>query len=309
MPLRLPPLSGLRLFESAARCGSFKAAANELGLTPGAFTHGIDALEQWLDVQLFERHTRGVVLTAAGRQYLPYVTEGLSTIATGTLRLPARRVENRLSISCAPLFACRVLLPRLHKFQALYPKILVKIEASPLCVRLPSDQVDVAIRNSPNAVPHASCDLLGRISLVPVGKPSYVHDLSRGGALDWSRAALIHTSPANDDWETWCDITQTDTSAARNLVVSTAQVAFEAAVDGLSLAIGRLPLIDNDLETGRLVIAVDHVVPVPTGYWLIKPAGVETRREIVAFRNWLLEEMSQLRWNGHSEGRATSQSA
>ena len=95
----IPPLNGLRLFEAAARCGSFKAAAHELGLTPGAFTHGIDSLERWLDVKVFERHARGVVLTAAGRQYLPYITEALSTIATtgtrggasGVILQPSRR--------------------------------------------------------------------------------------------------------------------------------------------------------------------------------------------------------------------------
>ena len=95
MALRLPPLSSLRLFEAAARCGSFKRAAQELNLTPGALSHGIDSLEQWLDVELFERKARGVILTPAGRQYLPYISEALSMIATGTLRLPSRRFEDR----------------------------------------------------------------------------------------------------------------------------------------------------------------------------------------------------------------------
>ena len=103
MALRLPPLSGLRLFEAAARCGSFKRAAQELNLTPGALSHGIDSLEQWLDIELFERNGHGVALSAAGREYLPYVSEALSLIATGTLRLPSRDFETRLSISAAPL--------------------------------------------------------------------------------------------------------------------------------------------------------------------------------------------------------------
>ncbi|MGB8628076.1 MAG: hypothetical protein WCD69_01635 [Xanthobacteraceae bacterium] len=60
---------------------------------------------------------------------------------------------------------------------------------------------------------------------------------------------------------------------------------------------GRLPLIDEDVTAGRLAIAVDRPVPVSSGYWLVKPPGIETRREIVAFRNWLLKEMSQLNWN------------
>jgi len=117
MALRLPPLSGLRLFEAAARCGSFKRAAQELNLTPGALSHGIDSLEQWLNVELFERKARGVILTPAGRQFLPYVSEALSLISTGTLRLPSKRFEDRLSISATGLFAYKLLLPRLHKFR------------------------------------------------------------------------------------------------------------------------------------------------------------------------------------------------
>jgi LysR family transcriptional regulator, glycine cleavage system transcriptional activator len=181
MALRLPPLSGLRLFEAAARCGSFKRAAQELNLTPGALSHGIDSLEQWLDVELFERKARGVILTPAGRQYLPYISEALSMIATGTLRLPSRRFEDRLSISSAPLFAFRLLLPRLQKFRELYPNMVVTVDASSQVVQLPSDQFDVAIRNSRDASPKLSCDLIGRIRFLPVGAPNYIRELSRGG--------------------------------------------------------------------------------------------------------------------------------
>ena len=137
MALRLPPLSGLRLFEAAARCGSFKRAAQELNLTPGALSHGIDALERWLDVELFERKARGVILTPAGREYLPYISEGLSMIATGTLRLPSRRFEDRLSISGTSLFAYKLLLPRLHKFREKYPNIVVAVDVSRQIVPLP----------------------------------------------------------------------------------------------------------------------------------------------------------------------------
>jgi len=58
----IPPLNGLRLFEAAARCGSFKLAAQELDITPGAVSHGVNSLDKWLDIELFDR-TRGLVLT------------------------------------------------------------------------------------------------------------------------------------------------------------------------------------------------------------------------------------------------------
>ncbi|MBO0717204.1 MAG: LysR family transcriptional regulator [Rhizobiales bacterium] len=79
----IPPLNGLRLFEAAARCGSFKLAAQELNITPGAVSHGVNALEKWLDVELFNRK-RDLVLTQAGLDYLSYISEALLMIATGT---------------------------------------------------------------------------------------------------------------------------------------------------------------------------------------------------------------------------------
>jgi LysR family transcriptional regulator, glycine cleavage system transcriptional activator len=82
----IPPLNGLRLFEAAARCGSFKLAAQELNLTPGAVSHGISSLEEWLDVELFDRK-RDLVLTPAGLDYLSYIGEAMLMIAKGTSEL------------------------------------------------------------------------------------------------------------------------------------------------------------------------------------------------------------------------------
>jgi len=220
------------------------------------------------------------------------------------LRLPSRRFEDRLSISTTGLFSYKLLLPRLHKFREMYPNMVVTVDASRRVVQLPSDQFDLAIRTGREPWPKLSCDLLGRISLVPVGSPAYIAEVSRGRTLDWSRATLIHTSSVAEDWETWCNQSQTDISAARKLVLGTAQLSLEAAAGGLGIAMGRLPLIDDDIAAGRLAMAVDRPVPVPSGYWLVKPPGIETRREIVAFRNWLLKEMSPLNWNRYSESAA-----
>jgi len=236
MALKLPPLSGLRLFEAAARCGSFKQAAHELNLTPGALSHGIDSLEHWLDIELFERKAHGIILTAAGRQFLPYVSEALSMIATATLRLPSRRFEERLSITSFSLFAYKVLLPRLHKFQALYPNMAVTVDVSREIVHLPSDEFDVAIRSGRDSWPKLSCDLLGRLAFVPVGAPGYIRDLSQGGPLDWSRATLIQIpTSAEEDWETWCNHSRIDVSGARKIIVGSVQMALEAAAEGLGI--------------------------------------------------------------------------
>jgi DNA-binding transcriptional LysR family regulator len=102
MPQRLPPLNALRLFEAAARHRSFKVAAAELNVTPGAVSHGIGALEDMLGVELFVREPRGLSLSAAGEHYLPYVAEAFSLIAIGTQTLPDKRKRRSIAVTCAP---------------------------------------------------------------------------------------------------------------------------------------------------------------------------------------------------------------
>ena len=91
MPIPIPPLPPLRLFEAAARHESFTKAADELGLTASAVSHGIDSLEKWLGVELFQRRPRGVTLTPAGHHLLPYVSEALAMVALGVQRMPGRK--------------------------------------------------------------------------------------------------------------------------------------------------------------------------------------------------------------------------
>lgn len=112
MAFRLPPLSTLRVFEAAARHKSFRKAADELNLTASAVSHGIQTLENWLGVELFNRQSRGLRLTGAGEAYAPLVNQALSVLAKATDRLPGRKATGTLSLSSAPTFAnkicCRV---------------------------------------------------------------------------------------------------------------------------------------------------------------------------------------------------------
>lgn len=291
MALRLPPLSALRLFEAAGRHVSFKLAAEELRLTPSAVSHGIVALERWLGIALFDRGPRGLALTDAGRDYLPYVAEALTMIATGTQRLPSKRADRKIMVSSAPTFAARVLLPNLARFRARHPDISVAIDTRHRQVGFPIDGVDLAIRMGRGAWPGlASTRLLGE-RLVPVGAPDYVRKLDG----DLTRAALIHLSPATEDWAAWAEAIGCDgLDLARGLSVDTIQMAVDAAIAGLGLMIGRRPLIDRELADGRLVPASLATLDGATAYWLVGAEAIEARPDIAAFKRWVLEEVEML---------------
>ena len=84
---RLPPLSSLRAFEAAARHLSFRRAAEELHVTPGAISHQVKALEESLGVLLFRRVTRGLELTDAARACLAPLAEGFDAIARAVAKI------------------------------------------------------------------------------------------------------------------------------------------------------------------------------------------------------------------------------
>lgn len=293
MPLRLPPLSPLRFFEAAGRLGSFKLAAEELHVTPSAVSHGIGALEQILGVELFRREPRGLSLTPAGADYLPYVAEAFSLIAIGTQRLPAPGGNRKIAISCAPTLASRWLLPRLQDFRSRWPDVDVIIDTSRRQVGFPVDGFDFALRLSRTSAAGQAWTRLFGERLVPVCSPAYRDAMADAqGHVDLGRATLIHVNSASEDWQAWLEkVGMESVDACAGLGFDTIQLAFEAAIAGLGVVLGRRPLVDNELASQALI-----EIGLPTycgqaAYWLVSSASVDSRPDLLDFRQWLLTEI------------------
>ncbi len=294
MPLRLPPLNTLRLFEAAGRHRSFKNAATELGVTPSAVSHGIQTLEDWLGTPLFHRGSRGLLLTPAGENFLPKVRESLTLIANAADHVPGRKATGTLSISVAPTFAARWLIPRLPVFQRRSPETTISLDTSRHYVEFPLDGHDLAIRMA--IAEHAGPEwiLLVRESLVPVCAPEVAEALE---CADWpdvlQEVRRIHVSQASEDWDFWLGaqgfVAQDDTGGVH---IDTVHGSIEAAVAGLGVALGRRPLIDQDIAKGRLA-AVGPEIEGSTSYWLVGLSGDFERPEIKAFRGWILSELAR----------------
>lgn len=313
MPLRLPPLSSLRFFEAAGRHGSFKRAATELNVTPSAVSHGIVALEQALGVTLFVRDARRLSLTSEGADYLPYVSEALSLIATGTERLPGIRKNRSITLSCAPTLASRWLLPRLPDFRTRWPAIGITVDTSRRQVGFPVDGFDFAIRMSRTPAAGAGWTWLFGEHLVPVCSPGYRERIGgAGGEIDLGRATLLHVAAASEDWQSWSERIGIDgIDQAVGLHFDSLQLAFEAAAMGLGVALGRRPLIDRELASGALVEVHPSAIRAETAYWLVSSEGAERRPDLLAFKRWLLDAASAFRALGsiaEDEGPATVRS-
>lgn len=297
MPLRLPPLSSLRLFEAAGRHCSFKLAAAELNVTPSAVSHGIVGLEQTLGVALFVREPRRLSLTPEGADYLTYISEAMSLIATGTQRLPNRGTDRTIAITCAPTLASRWLLPRLQGFRERWPNVGVTVDTSRHQVGFPVDGFDFAIRMSRAPVAGAAWTRLFGERLVPVCSPAYRDRLRDAtGVIDLARTTLIHVTPASEDWQAWWEGSgMAGSPPGGGLRLDTIQLSFEAAIMGLGVALGRRPLVDSDLASGALVEIGAPTLIAETAYWLVSSEGADHRPDLAGFKRWLLGEVAAFR--------------
>jgi len=294
MTYRLPPLNSLRLFEVAARRQSFKEAASELQVTPGAVSHGIRNLEDWLGLRLFVRTGRGMTLTAAGVKYLPSVQAGLELLSNAANKIPGRRAQNSIRISAPPTFAARIILPRLEAFSKRNPAIRVALSTEFRHVEFPRDGIDIAIRMGRDAWPGFSCTKLFNETLVPVCSPALRATLDL--STDLLSTPLIHLTSASEDWKAWANATgKPFPDQTVGIKVDTIQLAMDAAIRGMGIAIGRLPIIDVELKRERLVTLGLPPAESKIAYWLVTAESEHERPDIADFSEWLLGEIEKLR--------------
>ncbi len=126
MSYKLPPIHLLVIFEAAARLESFKAASDELFLTPSAISHQIKSLEEYLGFELFQRKSRGVAMNPAGKMYLQHAQQGLLAIEQGTKKVIHRYSSPTLKISCFTTLASNIIIPPIGAFQAEHPEIDIR---------------------------------------------------------------------------------------------------------------------------------------------------------------------------------------
>jgi LysR family transcriptional regulator, glycine cleavage system transcriptional activator len=297
MARRLPPLNALRAFEASARLGSFVAAAGELRVSAAAVSQQVRRLEQYLDTTLFQRLARGLVLTEAGRDYLPELSAGFDLLGESTARLRARRADGVLTITTLAAFANGWLLPRLHRFRERAPRIDVVLRTTRQLMDFRRDAIDLAIRFAPSPGRGLNGEVLCREELFPVASPQ----LFRGGRMPDSLAALtdyplLHDIDAGPEqpwlgWRGWFERAGLPTGpVGRGPQFSDSVVLVGAAVAGLGIAIGRAPHVEPLLARGQLVRVTQENWISPWSYYLMAPPAHFRRPVVRTFADWALEE-------------------
>ncbi len=293
---RLPPLNGLRAFEAAARHLSFSRAAEELNVTPAAISHQIKGLEDYFGVSLFRRIARQVILTDEGQSVLPTVTEGFDKLDQAASMLKESETSGVLTVTSAPTFAAKWLLPHLPAFQDLYPDINVRLDARLETVDFERDGVDIGIRLGSGTYPGMRTDKLFAETVVPVCHPKFLsgpHPLRRPSDLKHHR--LLHVDwgkkieGAVPDWMMWLKSAGVDdVDPTRGPVFTVEEMAIDAAVRGNGIALGSTYAVKDEVESGALVVPFAQSIKANVAYWLVAPTRTADRPMVKAFRHWII---------------------
>lgn len=307
---RSAPLNALRFFEAAARHLSFKKAAGELHVTPGAVSHQVKVLEDFLGVALFRRLTRALELTSEANTLLPRVREAMAILAEAVAKARARQGVYTLTVIAPPNFAARWLVPRLARFTALHPSLELHVASRPAMIDgregagapepvrdAREDAPIVMVRFGDGRYPGAHVDRLFSAVYVPVCSPKLLegeHPLRTPADLRYH--TLLHDDtvveegarPAWADWLAALGIGDID--AARGPHFSDASLALEAATGGMGVTLAMRPLVQAEIEAGRLVVPFDIAAPASYSYFLVAPEAAEQDPATMAFREWLLAQ-------------------
>ncbi len=292
------PLNALRAFEAAARHLSFARAADELHVTPAAVSHQVKNLEDYLATPLFHRLPRGLRLLEAGRALSAELHDVFGRLDRAVERAKTVDAQGALTISVAPMFAVKWLLPRLGSFEVHHPEIDVRMSSSLGLVDFQRDDFDAAIRLGHGQYPGLISELLFDEFVTPMCSPSL---LDEGPPLvapkDLLSRVLLHDDSMSFDpkaptWKEWLKAAGTQTKGAvRGPRFGQPDHALQAALDGAGVVLGWCNLAADDLNAGRLVAPLELRLPLGSAFYLVYPEACGERPKVLALRNWILEEI------------------
>jgi len=296
MPSVLPSMSSLRAFEAAARHLRFTRAAIELNLTQGAVSQRIKTLEDMLGARLFVREGNSIRLTEVGHEYLGSATAAITEVLVATDRTVGRQRGDVLTIGCLGTFALKCLIPNLKYFRALHPRIALRVRTLVPYQASAQLDYDVSIQYGASDWPGLVATKIGPEEVFPVCCP----DLLRGRKAlrkpaDLANCTIIRTaSPLilRDDWPLWLEAAGIpDLQFAEEISCDLLYPSYQAAIEGLGVALGRTAVVAKDLREKRLVEPFSIRLPSPLGYYVVTSPERARLSKVEQFTRWVKERL------------------
>lgn len=282
---RLPPLNALRAFEVSGRTLTFRAAADELGVSQGAVAQQVRGLEAHLGMALFERQPKGLAFTDVGRSYHAQVQSAFSLLREATHNL--KPAADKVLVSVTPTFASKWLIPNLPSFTEEHPNIDLRILATERVSSFHGDGIDLAIRqDSPPFAASLNAQLLFEQEIVAVASPSLVTGLPQPQTPE-AIASLPKIHDTHQLWPLFLAGLGVEDKSGRGLQLNQTTLAIDAAIAGQGIALASRFLINRDLELGNLVLITPHTIRGKGDFYLLSRLDIKNRPSILSVIDWL----------------------
>ncbi|HEX5392303.1 MAG TPA: LysR family transcriptional regulator [Rhodocyclaceae bacterium] len=292
MRRKVPNTTTLMAFESAARHESFTRAATELSLTQGAVCRQVAGLEDFLGIKLFRRTRRGVLLTEAGRLYAKQVAVQLSALERDTLSLMAHHgKKSSIELAVMPTFATCWLIPRLPAFYERHPDVQVNLTTQTRPFMFEQTDFDAALYHGVAGWPGTEAHFLMREEVLPVCSPQLMKGRTSLTVEEIAQLPLLQQSTRPYAWRDWfgsLGLTVDGDMAGMRLELFT--MLAKAAAQDMGIALIPPMLIEAEMMSGELSIAMNHASISQTAYFLILPEKKSEDLALLAFKDWLLQE-------------------
>ncbi|KIC23404.1 MULTISPECIES: LysR family transcriptional regulator [unclassified Leisingera] len=282
-PAQSLPLTALRAFEAAARLGGFSAAAQELGVTPGAVSAQIKSLEDALQAQLFHRRPKQVTLTPIGARVLPEFSAAFDQLNAATRTLREEAQPCTVHIATLPAIAQFWLSPRLPALRAAMPEMVVSVTATEEPPNLKRTPYDLCLFFG-----GGQGEVIDQDVIFPVCAPALAEQLRT--PADLQNVPCLSDAVWVQDWEYWLQAAcPGETLHLRGPEYSLYSLAVEETVNGAGVLIGHQALVAPLLDSGKLVapFAVKAELPRELRLWSLRPSGPRSPAARVA--RWLAE--------------------
>ena len=283
----LPSLKMIGTFEAAGRLKSFKDAADELHVTPGAVSHQIRSLEQELEMKLFLLESRAVNLTPDVKDLFEVVSSSLNEIGQTVKKLRELNETQHISIGSTTAVLSMWLSQKIAQFWREYGHIQINQEVRDRPFRRPLS-LDMIVEYSTNP-PEETSNILFEDTLLPLCSPEFEgKNISRLEQL--SKSYLIHLDAKDTNWTSWANWFETldynGEISVRHRVNNYA-IALQLAQDGMGVVLGWRHLVKPLIESGSLIPLTKYEIAAPGKFYLVQSKGNQKKYSKI-FSEWLL---------------------
>lgn len=279
----IPYLDDLRAFETTARCGTVRAAADELSLTHAAISRRINRLADMIGTPLFERDGRGLRLTAAGAQLADVCRRSFDDLSRTitSIRETKTAETGAVLLSCERSVAMRWLIPRLSEFQDANPEIAVHLTVGGGPVDSKQDRATLALRR-------LDFEIAGGWSVVPLFDETTgpVMSPDMRSSFDQGDYIALGSSTRPNAWDDWLRLHPNARRPREHRMFDHHFLMVEAASSGLGVGLVPRIIALDDINRKRLV-APFGFDPDGSKYGILHPSQTPLSKDASLLLDWL----------------------